>query len=58
VYYLYMKEPAEGHVVQAGGSVFALGALTIAVVGILIIGIYPSPLFQAAGNAARVLLQQ
>jgi NADH-quinone oxidoreductase subunit N len=58
VYYLYMKEPAEGHVVATGGSVFTLGALTIAIVGILIIGIYPTPLFQAAGNAARVLLQQ
>jgi NADH-quinone oxidoreductase subunit N len=58
VYYLYMKEPAEGYVVQQQGGVFALGALTIAVVGILAIGIYPSPLFQAAGNAARVLLQQ
>jgi NADH-quinone oxidoreductase subunit N len=58
VYYLYMKEPAEGYVVSAGGGVFALGALIIAVVGILAIGIYPTPLFQAAGNAARVLLQQ
>ena len=58
VYYLYMKEPAEGYVVPASGGVFALGALTIAVVGILAIGLYPSPIFQAAGNAARVLLQQ
>jgi hypothetical protein len=31
---------------------------TAAVAGILAIGIYPTPLFQAAGNAARVLLQQ
>jgi len=58
VYYLYMKEPAEGHEVAATGGVFALGALTIAVIGILAIGIYPSPLFQAAGNAAQVLLQR
>jgi NADH-quinone oxidoreductase subunit N len=58
VYYLYMKEPAEGHAVASEGGVFALGALTIAVVGILAIGIFPSPLFQAAGNAARALLQQ
>ncbi len=57
VYYLYMKEPAEGFAVTPAGGVFALGALTIAVVGILAIGIYPSPLFQAAGNAARMLLQ-
>jgi NADH-quinone oxidoreductase subunit N len=58
VYYLYMKEPAEGHVVAPGGGVFAAGALTIAIVGIMAIGLYPTPLFQAAGNAARVLLQQ
>lgn len=58
VYYLYMKEPAEGYAVAPVGGVFAAGALTIAIAGILAIGIYPSPLFQAAGNAARVLLQQ
>jgi len=58
VYYLYMKEPSEGYAVTPAGGVFALGALTIAVVGILAIGIYPTPLFQAAGNAARLLLQQ
>jgi NADH-quinone oxidoreductase subunit N len=58
VYYLYMKEPAEGQVIASQGGVFALGALTISVVGIFAIGIYPSPLFQAAGNAAKALLQQ
>jgi NADH-quinone oxidoreductase subunit N len=58
VYYLYMKEPAEGHAVAPAGGVFAAGALTIAIVGIMAIGLYPAPLFQAAGNAARVLLQQ
>lgn len=58
VYYLYMKEPVDGHAVASTNGVFALGALTIAVVGILAIGVYPTPLFQAAGNAARVLLQQ
>ena len=58
VYYLYMKEPAEGHVVPSVGGVFAAGALMIAMAGILAIGIYPRPLFDAAGYAARVLLQQ
>jgi NADH-quinone oxidoreductase subunit N len=58
VYYLYMKEAAEGYEVQSGGGVFALGALTIAVVGILVIGLFPSPLFAAAGAAAHGLLQQ
>jgi NADH-quinone oxidoreductase subunit N len=58
VYYLYMKEPVEGYAVAPSGGVFAAGALTIAIVGILVIGMYPTPLFRAAGNAARVLLQQ
>jgi NADH-quinone oxidoreductase subunit N len=58
VYYLYMKEPVEGYEVAAGGGVFAVGALMIAIIGIFVIGIYPTPLFQAAGHAARALLQQ
>jgi NADH-quinone oxidoreductase subunit N len=58
VYFLYMKEPAEGQEISSAGGVFAAGALTIAVAGILAIGLYPTPLFQAAGNAARALLQQ
>jgi NADH-quinone oxidoreductase subunit N len=58
VYYLYMKEPSEEAAVATSAGVFAVGALMIVVAGILIIGIYPSPLFQAAGNAARMLLQQ
>ena len=58
VYYLYMKEAAAGYEVAPVGGVFAAGALTIAIVGILAIGLYPSPLFTAANNAARVLLQQ
>ena len=56
VYYLYMKDPAEGYAVPAGGGVFAAGALIIAVVGILAIGIYPRPLFDVAGHAASALL--
>jgi NADH-quinone oxidoreductase subunit N len=58
VYYLYMREPVEGHEVPAGGGIFSVGALMIAVIGIFVIGIYPTPLFQAAGYAARALLQQ
>ena len=57
VYYLYMKEPVEGHVVPVGG-VFAAGALAIAMIGILLIGLFPTPLFNMAGNAAREMLQQ
>ncbi|HYC59454.1 MAG TPA: NADH-quinone oxidoreductase subunit N [Thermoanaerobaculia bacterium] len=58
VYYLYMKEPAAGTETATSAGIFAVGALMIAVAGILIIGIMPSPLFQAAGNAARMMLQQ
>jgi len=58
VYYLYMKEPAEADVIATSGGVFAAGALMIAMVGIMVIGIYPGPLFNAAGYAARVLLHQ
>src|SRR5437868_8572276 len=55
VYFLYMKEPAEGYAVPVAG-VFATGALAISVVFILLIGIFPTPLLKIAGAAARVLL--
>jgi NADH-quinone oxidoreductase subunit N len=58
VYYLYMKEPAEGFVVETIGDVFSVGALAISMIGILLIGIYPAPLFDVAGAAARAFLQQ
>jgi NADH-quinone oxidoreductase subunit N len=57
VYYLYMKEPY-GEPVEMIGDVFSAGALTISMIGILLIGIYPTPLFDMAGAAAKVLLQQ
>ncbi|MGZ7079864.1 MAG: NADH-quinone oxidoreductase subunit N, partial [Thermoanaerobaculia bacterium] len=56
VYYLYMKEPEEGFVPVSGG-VFAAGALAISMIGILVIGLFPAPLFNMAGEAARALLQ-
>jgi len=56
VYYLYMKEPAEGFAPVDGG-VFGAGALAIAMIGILLIGLFPAPLFNLAGEAARALLQ-
>ena len=57
VYYLYMKEPAEGYAVPSTGGVFATGAMAISIVGLLAIGIFPAPLFRAAGAAARAMLQ-
>ena len=56
VYMMYMREPAAAPV-EAVGDVFTAGALAIAMLGILIIGIYPTPLFTMAGAAARLLLQ-
>lgn len=57
VYYLYMKEP-EREPVDTIGDVFSAGALAISIIGILLIGIYPTPLFDMAGAAAKALLQQ
>ena len=55
VYYLYMKEAPEGTEVPVSG-VFATGALAISMIGIMIIGLFPSPLFRMAGQAAGGLL--
>ncbi len=55
VYFLYMKEGGEGETAIDSG-VFGVAALTISIVGILLIGIYPTPLFERAGAAARALL--
>ena len=57
VYYLYMKEPVEGYAPPVAG-VFATGALAISMIGILLVGLYPTPLFNMAGSAARELLQR
>jgi hypothetical protein len=51
-----MKEPEEGFAPVSGG-VFAAGALAISMIGILVIGLFPAPLFNLAGEAARALLQ-
>jgi NADH-quinone oxidoreductase subunit N len=55
VYYLYMKEAPEADMVPAG-SVFATSALAISVIGIVLLGIHPTPLFAFAGAAARSLM--
>jgi NADH-quinone oxidoreductase subunit N len=55
VYYLYMKEAPEGYAVPVAGM-FATGALAISMVGIFVIGIFPTPLFEMAGAAAHALL--
>src|SRR6266542_5205600 len=55
VYFLYMKESAEGYAVPVAG-VFATGALAISIIGIFVIGLFPTPLFNMAGAAARAML--
>jgi NADH-quinone oxidoreductase subunit N len=56
VYFLYMKETPEGYV-PLDADIFTVGGLAIAVSGILLIGLYPGPIFQLAGAAARAMLQ-
>ena len=56
VYYLYMKEPAEGYAIVPAGGIFATGALAITMIGIFVIGLFPTPLFAMAGAAARAML--
>jgi NADH-quinone oxidoreductase subunit N len=55
VYYLYMKDAPATDMVPSG-SVFATSALAIAVIGIMFIGIHPTPLFRLAGAAARSIV--
>ena len=55
VYFLYMKEAdATAHAIDA--DIFGTGALLISLIGIFAIGLFPTPLFNAAGAAARTLL--
>lgn len=57
VYFLYMREPADGvAVVATPGGIFATGALAISMIGILYIGLFPTTLFESAGRAAHALL--
>ncbi|MHB0969569.1 MAG: NADH-quinone oxidoreductase subunit N [Thermoanaerobaculia bacterium] len=56
VYYLYMKEVDETLVLPTSG-VFSTGALAISIIGILLIGLLPAPLFETALRAAATLLQ-
>jgi NADH-quinone oxidoreductase subunit N len=55
VYYLYMKE-ADGAAQAIDPDIFGTGALVISLAGIFAIGLFPAPLFEAAGAAARALL--
>jgi NADH-quinone oxidoreductase subunit N len=54
VYFVFMKEASEATPATIGG-VFATGALAIAVIGIIGFGLFPSPLFNVAGQAAQAL---
>jgi NADH-quinone oxidoreductase subunit N len=54
VYYLYMKEGDE-NVPATPAGLFSTGALAISIIGILLIGLYPTPLFETALGAASLL---
>ena len=56
VYYLYMKE-ADATTPASATGIFSVGALAISCIGVLVIGLYPTPLFRTALHAARTLLQ-
>jgi NADH-quinone oxidoreductase subunit N len=66
VYFLYMKEPetADSHAADAhsltspliDADMFGTGALLISLIGIFTIGLFPTPLLDAAGAAAHALL--
>jgi NADH-quinone oxidoreductase subunit N len=56
VYYLYMKEVDETLVLPSSG-IYSTGALAISMIGIMLIGIIPAPLFETALRAAASLLQ-
>jgi NADH-quinone oxidoreductase subunit N len=55
VYFLYMKDAdSTSHAIDP--DIFGTGALLISLIGIFAIGLFPTPLFNAAGAAARALL--
>ena len=59
VWYMYFREAPEGAVVEADDAGPALGAaaaVTFAALGVLALGLYPSPLISAAQGALRVLV--
>lgn len=56
IYYAYMKEP-ELVPVEPDRGVFSTAALAIAILGILVIGILPTPLFRGALEAAATVLR-
>ncbi len=59
VWYLYFREAPEGAEVVADDAGPALGsavAVTLAALGVLALGLYPSPLISAAQGALRVLI--
>jgi len=59
VWYMYFREAPEGAAVEADDAGPALGAataVTLAALGVLVLGLYPSPLISAAQGALRVII--
>jgi NADH-quinone oxidoreductase subunit N len=54
VYFMFMKDASDTTPATIGG-VFATGALAISVLGIIGFGLFPTPLFNVAGQAAQAL---
>lgn len=59
VWYMYFREASEEAVVEpdeAGPAFGAGAAVTLAALGVLVLGLFPSPLIRAAQGALRVLI--
>lgn len=56
VYYMYMREADDATPALISGF-FGNGALALAAIGVLVLGIMPGPLFDAARDAAQLLFQ-
>jgi NADH-quinone oxidoreductase subunit N len=59
VWYMYFREAPEGAVVEphrAGASLGVSSAMVIVSLGVLVVGLYPTPLIHAAQGAMRLVL--
>jgi NADH-quinone oxidoreductase subunit N len=59
VWYMYFREAPEGVEPEAdpeGASLGAEAAIALSALGVLVLGLYPSPLIQAAQGALRVVI--
>ena len=59
VWYMYFREATEGVEVEAepeASNAGVITAVTIAALGVVLVGLFPGPLLDAAQGAVRVLI--